>query len=85
MMKLLKKVRKDAKKFWRNHRYTESWTESLRGCYISGLQYEAAYYEFYHDFMDCKKEDFQRKLHHDYWQLKKTEYYKRYRKKGKKK
>lgn len=84
-MILLKIVRRDAYDFWWWHRSSESWTESWRGNYISGLSYNSEHEEFYHDFMGCKKDDFQRKLYHSYWQYKKAEYYKRFRKKGKRK
>ena len=84
-MKLLKIVRRDAEMFWECHCSGETWTQSMRGHYISGLQYPRNHNDFFHDFMYCEKDKFQRKLYHDYWKYKKAEYYKRFRKKGKRK
>lgn len=79
-MKLLIKVRRDAQRFWCKNVFIKQWTISLRGHYISNLSYNAKYEDFFHDFMFCEKENFQRKLYHDYWKYKKAEYYKKYKK-----
>lgn len=79
-MKLLRKVRRDAWYFWKSHLLIEQWTESWRGHYISRLKYPSEYDDFFGGFMECQKKDFRCKLYHDYWQYKKADYYKKYRK-----
>lgn len=79
-MKLLKIIRKDARMFWDNYVFSEQWTKSWRGEYISRLRYPTKHHEFFDDFIECQKKDFQRKLYHDYWRYTKADYYKKYRK-----
>lgn len=79
-MKLLIKVRRDAQRFWDVNTFVEHWTKSWRGHYISRLRYPTKHEDFFDDFMMCQKENFQRKLYHDYWEYKKAKYYKKYRK-----
>ena len=79
-MKLLRKVRRDALRFWKANTFVVQWTKSWRGHYISRLKYPTEHDDFFDGFMECQKKDFQRKLYHDYWQYTKSDYYKKYRK-----
>lgn len=79
-MKLLMKVRRDAQRFWHTNTFVVQWTKSWRGHYISRLKYPSEYEDFFDGFMECQKEDFRRRLYHDYWRYKKADYYKKYRK-----
>ena len=79
-MKLLIKVRRDARCFWDANTFVEQWTKSWRGHYISRLKFSVEHEDFFDSFMDCSKENFERKLYHDFWKYKKSYYYKKYRK-----